>query len=404
MRSELSAQSHRVSAHHRLDIPVSFAASARTLAVSFLAMIAVATGIPGVAAATAASPVGNVDSVQTTAFSNTVVMNGWAVDPQTPDRPTSVQITVDGANFGASRAAAVSRADVSETYSAAGGHGFSFTVTLPTGKHTVCLTAQTNPAGASQSLGCYAFQGYPPATQAQMLAIARTIDPHRTINWIWTPLPTAASGRAEPWNRTIQIASGNTTRYLRALMLHEWSHVLQYRAFAGADPWWDAVQAFNALHGHPTDRQNYDGIEHGADCIAAALGADHLSYGCPSDLRVYGARIAHGELMNHPDGRLDSAKISGGTVTVTGWALDPSNPTTASSVQVTDNGRAATGWTTTTVNRADVNAALGLPGTHGYQTRITLPSGAHRLCISAATITAGRPAATTPGCATVTAP
>ncbi len=382
--------------------PVSFAAPARTLVISLFAMIAIAIGAPGVAAATAANPIGNVDSIQATAFSNTVVMNGWAVDPEVRDRPTNVQITVDGANLGALRPAALLRADVSRIYSAAGGYGFSFTVTLPTGLHTVCLIARTYAAGGSQSLGCFAFQGYQPATQAQMLAIAKSIDPHASISWSWTSLPTAVSGRAVPWNKTIQIASGDTTRYLRAVMLHEWSHVLQYRAFAGVDPWWDAVQAFNALLGHPSDRQNYDGVEHGADCIAAALGADHLGYGCPAALRVYGARIARGELLNHPDGRLESAKISGRTATVTGWALDPGNPATATSVQITDNARAVTGWTTTTVNRADVNTALGVVGTHGFQLNVPLTVGSHRLCSTAAAVTPGRPATTTAGCVTVT--
>lgn len=382
---------------------VSFAAPARKLVIALFAMLAATTGLSGVAAATSAGPVGALESVQATAFSNTVVINGWAVDLAMPSRPTNVQITVDSANFGALRPAALPRPDVTKTYSASGGHGFSFTVTLPTGAHTVCLTAKMYSTGPSASLGCFAFQGYPQATQAQMLEIAKTIDPRGTITWKWTSLPTGSSGRAEPWNATIVMASGNTTRYLRAVMLHEWSHVLQYRAFPAADPWWDAVQAFNALQGHPTDRQNYDGVEHGADCIAAALGADHLGYGCPAALRVYGARIARGQLMNHPDGRLDSTKISGRTATMNGWALDPSNPTTASTVQVTDNGRAVTGWIRTTLNRSDVNTALGLTGAHGFQLQVSLAIGTHRLCVSAAAVAAGRPVAAVGSCATVTA-
>ena len=383
--------------------PVSFAAPARKLVISLFAMLVTTTGLSGVAAATSANPIGALESVQATAFSNTVVINGWAVDLEMRSQPTNVQLTVDGANFGALRPAALPRPDVTKTYSASGGHGFSFTVTLPTGNHTVCLTARTYSAGTSASLGCFAFQGYPPATQAQMLEIAKTIDPRGTLTWKWTSLPTGSSGRAEPWNGTILLASGNTTRYLRAVMLHEWSHVLQYRAFAAADPWWDAVQAFNALQGHATDRQNYDGVEHGADCIAAALGADHLGYGCPAALRVYGARIARGQLMNHPDGRLESTKISGKIATVNGWALDPSNPTTASTIQVTDNGRAVTGWVRTTLNRSDVNTALGVTGAHGFQLQVSLPIGTHRLCVSAAAVTAGRPAAPVGSCATVTA-
>jgi len=106
--------------------------------------------------------------------------------------------------------------------------------------------------------------------------------------------------------------------------------------------------------------------------------------------------------MNHPDGRLESAKISGRTATVTGWALDPGNPATATSVQITDNGRAVAGWTTTTVNRADINSALGVVGTHGFQLNVPLTRGSHRLCSAAAAVTPGRTATTTAGCVTIT--
>jgi len=382
---------------------VSFAVVARRLAIGLSVFVLFAVGGPGVASAAVAAPVGKLESVQANAFSNTVLMTGWALDPSTRSRPASVLVSVDGTAAGGWRPAAVLRADVNKSFSAAGGHGFTLTVTLPSGRHTVCVTARAYiSTGPTASLGCFAFQAYPPASKAQMLALAKTIDPQGTIAWSWTALPLGQSGRAEPWNKTIQIASGNTTRYLRAVMLHEWSHVLQYRAFAQIDPWWDAVQAFNALLGHPADRQDYDGVEHGADCIALALGADHLGYGCPATLRVYGARIAHGVLMNQPTGRLDSVSASGSTLTVTGWAVDPSHPTTASSVRITDNGRVVTGWAATSLTRTDINNALGVTGPHGLQIQLTLPAGSHRLCVAAIPVAAGRPSVTLPGCTTLT--
>lgn len=382
---------------------MSFTVPARRLTIVLFAFLLAALGAPTIASAAAANPVGQLESVQATAFSNTVVMNGWALDPSARSRPTSVEITVDGTVTGGWRPAGVTRADVNSSQAATGGHGFSITTTPAPGSHTVCVTARKYAAAApTTSLGCFAFRAYPAATKTQMNAIAKTIDPERTIAWSWTALPMGTSGQALPWNSTILIGSGDTTRYLRAVMLHEWSHVLQYRAFAPGDPWWDAVQAFNALLGHPADRRSYDGVEHGADCIASALGADYLSYGCPAAQRVYGARIARGDVMNQPTGRLDSATRSGSVVTLTGWALDPSNPTTASPVRVIDNGRAVTGWTATTLTRADVNTTLGVTGRHGFTTRLTLAKGSHRLCLSAAPVVVGRSAATAANCMMIT--
>ncbi len=375
---------------------------ARSFAVVVMALLLLAVGLPGTASAAAAKPVGKLESVHATAFSNTVVLTGWAMDPSARHRPMTVLVTVDGKKSGDWRAASLTRTDVNRAYSATGGHGYSLSTTVPNGHHIVCLTARGAAATTpTASLGCFAFQAYPVATKAQVLAIAKTIDPKGTIAWSFTPLPTGTSGRALPWNKTIQISTGNTTRYLRAVMLHEWSHVLQYRAFGTVDPWWDAVQAFNSLLGHPSDRSNYDGVEHGADCIAAALGANYLGYGCPTTLRVYGARIARGVLMNRPTGAIESVKVSAATAIVTGWAIDPDRPTTSSRIQLTDNGRPVTGWTTASLSSGQVNSSLGVTGGHGFSLRLALVPGSHRICLSAAAVTIGRPTNVVAACSTV---
>lgn len=237
----------------------------------------------GVASAQAPGPQGKLTSVQVNDFSNIAVMTGWALDPSFRSKASSVQVTIDGRAFGGWRSAAAS------------GHNFSITMAVPVGKHLICLKAALyNNTARSSSLGCFNFQAYPAATKAQMLAIAKSIDPKHSITWVWKSLPTGVAGQAQPWSSTIDIATGNSVRYLRAVMLHEWSHVLQYRAFPGSNPWGTAIQAFNARLGHPTDRTSYNGVEHGADCIALALGANYLGYGCPAALKTFGAQIAHG--------------------------------------------------------------------------------------------------------------
>jgi hypothetical protein len=273
----------------------------RRILVLFSAALVLLLAAPASFAATA-GPLGHLDVVNSSGFNNVVAMKGWVVDLAARTRSASVLITVDGKDAGTWTPTAITRADVNSALGTTGVHGFNISLNVPAGKHLMCVTARTyatNP-GATRALGCFYYEGYRQATKADMLAIAQTIDPRASVLWAWSTLPAGASGEARPWMNRIDIASGNSMHHLRAVMLHEWSHVLQYRAFSTPDPWWDAVQTFNALSGHPGDRTSYWGVEHGADCIALALGADYLTYGCPAALQTVGYQIAHGGSMSGP--------------------------------------------------------------------------------------------------------
>ena len=372
----------------------------RKLLVLLSAVLAVALAAPAAVASAAgvAAPIGVLESAVANPVNSTVALTGWALDPSARGASTTVRVTVDGVTSGGWRAAAVVRTDVNRSQSATGGHGFSINFAPMPGKHTICMDMRLRSGGQVTSLGCFSFTAYRMATAADMTAIANSIDPHHTISWRWTPLPTGTLGLALPWDGQVNIASGQTVQNLHDVMIHEWSHVLQYRAFGGN--WWGAVQAFNALLGHPADRSSYSGIEHGADCIAQALGASYLGYGCAPALRVYGALIAHGVMMNKLQGA-DKVATAGSTVTVTGWVIDPAAPTTATSYVVTDNGTAVTTSARTTVNRADANAVVGTTGTHGFTVKIALAKGKHLICVSAQFVATGA-AATVGTCTTVT--
>ncbi|SDO60822.1 hypothetical protein SAMN04515671_1473 [Nakamurella panacisegetis] len=258
----------------------------------FLALLLLVASIvllsPGAnASAEAPGPQGVLKSVEVNDFSNLAVMTGWALDPTVRSKVSTVGVSIDGHRVRSWQPASIR------------GHNFSISMTIPVGRHLVCVdAAKYRDTSRTSSLGCFEFQAYAAATKAQMLAIAKKIDPKNSVHWVWTTLPVGVSGQARPWQARIDIASGNSVRYLRAVMLHEWSHVLQYRAFPGADPWGDAIEAFNARLGDPGDRTSYSGVEHGADCIALALGADYLGYGCPAALRSFGSRIAHGLVVH----------------------------------------------------------------------------------------------------------
>ena len=294
----------------------------RKLLVLVSAVLALVIAAPAAvaSAATATAPVGALESAVSNPVNSTVVMTGWALDRSARSATTSVLVTVDGVASGGWRVAGVARADVNRSQSATGGHGFSITLAPKPGKHVICVETRLRSGAQVTSLGCFSFTAYRMATAADVSSIAKTIDPQHTIAWQWTALPAGTLGQALPWNGQVRIASGQTIQNLRDVMIHEWSHVLQYRAFGGS--WWDAVQAFNALLGHPADRSSYSGIEHGADCIAQALGAGYLGYGCSPALRTYGALIARGVLMTTLRGTAQ-VTMSGSTATVSGWTVDP---------------------------------------------------------------------------------
>jgi hypothetical protein len=373
----------------------------RKLLVLLSALLALVIVAPtsAAAAATVAAPIGALQSAVTNPANSTVVMTGWALDRGARTASTTVRVTVDGVASGGWRTAGVLRTDVNRAQSATGGHGFSISLAPTPGKHQICVDTRLRSGAQVTSLGCFSFTAYRMATAADMKAIAATIDPRHTIAWQWKALPAGTLGQALPWNGQVSIASGQTIHNLRDVMIHEWSHVLQYRAFGGS--WWDAVQAFNALIGNPTDRSSYAGIEHGADCIAQALGAGYLGYGCSPALRTYGALVARGVLMTKLQGAAQ-VTTSGSTVTVSGWAIDPAAPTTATTFVVTDNGKAVTRTAKTVVNRSDANTAVGTTGTHGFSVKVSVAKGKHVLCVSANYVATGKAAATVGKCTTVT--
>ncbi|WP_159797899.1 FG-GAP repeat domain-containing protein [Puerhibacterium puerhi] len=95
-------------------------------------------------------PDGRLDSL-TVLSTTSIRVTGWAFDPDTSS-PITVQVNVDGAKAASFRASG-SRPDVAR----ANGHGtsgYSGTVTLTPGDHTVCVYAINSPSGSNPRLGC----------------------------------------------------------------------------------------------------------------------------------------------------------------------------------------------------------------------------------------------------------
>lgn len=107
-----------------------------------------------------------------------------------------------------------------------------------------------------------------------------------------------------------------------------------------------------------------------------------------------------------PIGGLDSAVLTGSTISFAGWAVDPDGPTTPTTVTVTDQGPQGTvTLPTVTADQVDANVDTSIPGVgaaHGFlaQTAATTV-GTHVLCATANSLAApARPTAL--GCQSVT--
>lgn len=100
-------------------------------------------------------PVGRLDTV-TVAPDKSVVLTGWAWDPDNRALAASVQVAVDGVLLGAFPTTLV-RADVNLAFTLAGDHGFVITVPpLPPGDHRLCLSVANvgPPVSPDTQLGC----------------------------------------------------------------------------------------------------------------------------------------------------------------------------------------------------------------------------------------------------------
>ena len=98
-------------------------------------------------------PSGNLESA--TVSGRSVVMKGWTFDPDTPTDPVQVHFHIDGRYAGQMNASA-SRPDVAAAFTGVGpNHGFTGTVGLSPGHHTVCAYAINRGAGQGDpGLGC----------------------------------------------------------------------------------------------------------------------------------------------------------------------------------------------------------------------------------------------------------
>jgi subtilisin family serine protease len=311
------------------------------------------------------APFGSVDSASSAP--GTIWAAGWVIDPDTP-APVDIEIRVDGVAR-ALLPANQSRPDVGNAFPGYGAnHGWYATVNgVGPGSHQVCAYGVNQPG--SSVLG---------STAAKQLIGCRSVTMPSG-----NPFGSLDSARGGP--RSI-IASGwaidpDTTG---PVVIHTY-----------VDGKWGGLTTANASRPDVGTAYRGYGNDHGWQLTISGLAPGTrrvCAYAINQGAGTTNPLIACRNVVvpsGNPFGSLDSAVGGPGTITASGWVIDPD---TAGAVQLhtyVDGKWGGLGWANT--SRPDVGAAFpGYGNNHGYRISIGgLSPGTRRVCIYAINISIG---------------
>lgn len=303
------------------------------------------------------SPVGAVDEIKQA--NGSLQISGWALDPDVVD-PIPVHVYVDG--VGKPITADQTRSGIPAAYAVYGTkHGFSTTVAVGPGSHSVCVYGINTGVGGNVQFACSTVtvtaggnvdQGRPPfgnfeaasATVGKITAAGWAIDPD-TADPIAVHVYVDAAGAAYTAN--------------------------QPRSDVGA-----AYPASGSNHGFTASVSATPGV-HNVCAYAINNGAGgNVLLGCRSVTVPSAPTVDAGRV---PFGNVEAVTSSSGTITVSGWALDPDTTSPIAVHMYVDSVGAAF---TADIPRPDVAAAYPGTGTnHGFTAKMTATPGTHNVCI-----------------------
>ncbi len=291
-----------------------------------------------------AAPVGAVDAVTTTTSSLTV--SGWSLDPDT-SAPNDVHVYVDGA--GTAVRADRSRPDIGRIFGKGDQHGFTHTASVRPGRLEVCVYGMNTAPGANTPLGCRTVVVEPPATAPPVGALEAVTASSTGVTlsgWAVDPDTTASTS------------------------VHVYVDGVGVAVTAdGRRPDVAAALGRGDRHGYTYTKALAPGA-HTACVYAINTGAGgHTLLGCRNFTVV---------ANRPPVGAVDAVVPGRGTISVSGWVLDPdtTEPTHAH-VYVDSFGAAvrADG------SRPDVAAAFAKGDRHGFTHVRTVAPGPHKVCV-----------------------
>ena len=299
------------------------------------------TGVP---------PVGYLDSV--TVSGTQISAAGWAYDADTTATSITVHMYVDSASQ--AFVANGSRPDVDAVFHTGTNHGFTTTMTAAAGTHDVCLWAiNTDTNSGNTLLGCRTVV-VPRPLQGYLDTVVPDPEGVTATGWAYDP----DAGTAPVSVRVTVDGVATTTSATLARP--------DVAAALGIDP----------NHGYSVR-------------IPATLGTHQVCVtalkAAPGVDRELGCRTV--TVVNHPPfGYLDSVNVSAGTVTASGWAIDP-DTTGPITVHLYVDG--ASKAFTASMSRPDVDAFYHLGANHGYVASLPITAGTHTVCVYAINSTPG---------------
>ena len=289
------------------------------------------------------SAFGSLDSVNVLA--GDVTVSGWALDPDST-ASIPVHIYVDSVVSGITANAA--RSDVGRIYPAYGAaHGFSSTLSLESGTHTICAySIDISGSGSNAQLGCRSISvGGLPIGSLDAVTLSPGVI--TVSGWAFDPDSVASS--------EVHVYAGTTG----VARMADQPRSDVGRAFPG----------YGDNHGYSTIITATPGAQ-----TVCAYGIDsenpqaHATLGCRQVTPMSGS----------PFGVIDAIAASNGVISVSGWALDPD---TRNPIAVHVYVDSTIAGVSASLERADIARAFPEYGAgHGFSHAIPASTGSHRVC------------------------
>ena len=329
---------------------------------------------------------GSFDSaaLAVTSSGATINVRGWSVDPAAASTSTQTHVYVtapDGTTTGHAFTANKPRADVNAALGISGNHGFQESIAVKTaGQYQACAYA----IGIfnNTALGC------------RTLTLAGTPAPEGSLDEVSTAM---VSGKPSIKLRGWAVDRGQARRVHPGPRLRDHPSRGHHRpglhrqpAAPGRQPGLGGQRRARVCGHRPGDETGTYRVCAYAIPVAP-FAAGNTTLGC---------RNVPVAVSDPPTGYLDSvAFINAGSsarLDVAGWSFDAGVPSASIPVQLSvtaPDGSTKSVTTTANAARSDVNAAMGIAGSHGYQTSVSVTkAGTYRVCatgIAVATLTKG---------------
>jgi hypothetical protein len=321
----------------------------------------------------AGDPIGGLDSV--TVGAESISTAGWAIDPDTA-APIPVHIYID--NTASAYNADKERRDVASAYAGYGAaHGFTSTVGVGAGKHTVCAYGiNTAGSGNNKQLGCKTVTvpsksgtGKTGSPVGYLDAVVSATGRVTVEGWTLDPDTAGSIGVHIYVDKSATVTTANTTR----------------NDIAAAFP------GFGAAHGYSATI-NVTGGRHNVCAYGINTGSGTNTH--------LGCKIVDVQNGN-PFGSFDAVSATAGTINAAGWAVDNNSANPIGVHIYVDNVPTAV---TANTRRDDVAKANPWFGNDvGFSAAIQASPGKHNVCVYG--INSGPGTANTHlGCKTVTVP